>query len=258
MGEGLDDARDYKRARQRKAADPNHGDAQKHIRETAERRLAQLLLARFLLLNLLVQEARKIRGGLNEKEHRRLWVLLQAHPKTFRDDFEEDVFTSLARHLRHASISDLKDRIRRQRLELSTLLTEVENPVTGELERPPFFCVLDESQVATTLRHGEFMSGDNLTKRPVLREIWLLWSTVLEPWQMRLVLSGTGIELQELKDTLESSALKGERYDIKSDIGAFEDPRSQVEYIKRYIPARWADPQWAEFLVRAWGWLRGR
>jgi hypothetical protein len=255
----LDDARDYQRAKKKKEADPKTKAAIKHIRETAERCLAQLLLARFLLLNLLVQEARKLPGGLQEKEHRRLWVLLQAQPnQIFGADFKEDIVTEFARLLRHASIYDLKDRIRDQFLELSFLLTKVENPATGQDQRPPFFCVLDEAQVAATLRHGEFMSDDELTKRPVLREIWLLWSTVLPPEQMRLVLSGTGIELQALRDTLESSALKGERYDIKSDIGAFEDPGSQAEYIKRYVPACWTDPQWMEFLVRAWGWLHGR
>jgi hypothetical protein len=102
------------------------------------------------------------------------------------------------------------------------------------------------------------MSGDNSTGRPVLREIWLSWSTVLQPEQMRLMLSGTGIELQALTDTLDSSALKRERYDLKSDVGAFEDTGSQAEYIRRYVPANWTDPHWSQFLVRAWAWFHGR
>jgi hypothetical protein len=259
----LDQAHDYERAKKRKDANPNDEDAIKHIRKTAERRLAQLLLARFLLLNLLVEEARKIPGGLQEKEHRRLWVLLQAQPnqlfgKIDGKDFKEDIFTELSRLLRYASISDLRARILMLRQDLSPLLTDVVNPAHGQLQRPPFFCVLDKVQVTATLRHGEFMSGDNSTKRPLLREIWLLWSNLFPPSQMRLVLSGTGIELQALRDTLDSSVLKGECYDIKSDIGAFDDPISQAEYIKRYIPARWADTQRTEFLARAWGWLHGR
>jgi hypothetical protein len=111
MGE-LDDARDCKRAKTSKEADSKAKATIEHIREAAEYRLAQLLLARFLLLNLLVQEARKTLGGLQEKEHRRLWVLLQAQPnRIFGANFKVDIFTALARLLQHASTNDLKDRI---------------------------------------------------------------------------------------------------------------------------------------------------
>jgi hypothetical protein len=108
------DARDYKRATLKKETDPKDNAAIKHIRETAERRLAQLLLTRFLLLNLLVQEAEKLPGGLQEKEHRRLWVLLQAQPLNFGDNFQDEIFTDLTRLLRHADIYDIKNRIRVQ------------------------------------------------------------------------------------------------------------------------------------------------
>jgi hypothetical protein len=252
----LDDAADYKRA---KKAYPKTNAAIDHIREVAERRLAQLLLARFLLLDIFVQEAQKIPGGLQEKVHRRLWVLLQAQPNgIFGADYKGDIFTELAQLLRYAPTSILKDRIATQYQKLSFLLTKVCNTFTGKDDRPPFFCVLDEAQVIATLRRGEFVSEDGSTACSLFREAWLLYTTVLVPEQMRLVLSGTGIELQDLKDTLVSSVLKREPYDIKSNIGAFETRESQAEYIKRYVPASWADPNWAEFLDRAWGWLRGR
>jgi hypothetical protein len=256
MGE-LDDAQDYKRAKAKKDTDPKARAAIEHIRETAEHRLAQLLLARFLLLNLLIQEAQQVQGGLQEKEHRRLWVLLQAQPEIFGNG-KDDVFTTLARLLQHTSIYDLKARICKQYQDVRPVLTKVLNPATGADKVPPLFCVLDEAQIAASLRCGDFTSGDYSSKRPVLREIWLLWSTVLQYWQMRLVLSGTGIDLQALQDTLGSSGLKEEPYHLKSNIGAFEDPQSQAEYIKKYIPAHWTNPRWSEFLVRAWAWFHGR
>jgi hypothetical protein len=228
------------------------------MREVAERRLSQLLLARSLLLNLLVQEARELPGGLREKEHRRLWVLLQARPQIFGKLFKGDIFTELTRLLRDTATSDLKHRIFLQYRELSSLLQNVRNPATGKDTMPPFFCVLDEVQITVTQRLGDFMSGENLTKRPILREIWLLWTAVLQPEQMRLVLSGTGIEQQALKDTLLSAVFMMHPYRLKSDVGAFEDPDIQAEYIKRYVPARWSDPHWMGFLDRAWAWLRGR
>ena len=46
-----------------------------------ERRLLQLLLARLLLLNLFIEVANCSRTGLQQKEHRRLWTLLQVQHK---------------------------------------------------------------------------------------------------------------------------------------------------------------------------------
>jgi hypothetical protein len=255
----FDNLQDYTRARIKQEENPKTTAAIKHMQETAKRGFAQLLLARFLLLNLLVREAKNVRGGLKEKVHRRLWVLLQAQPvSVFGKDFDFDVFTEFARLLRPADLSELHDRIRAQYRKLSFLLTKVYNPATGQFEAPPLFLVADEAQITTTLRYGQFFSEDNSSKRSVLREIWLSWTSVLDDQQMRIVLAGTGIELQTLVDTLASPALKPERYQIWSDIGAFEDSGSQAEYIKKYIPANWTDERWAEFLIRAWAWFRGR
>jgi hypothetical protein len=52
---------------------------------------------------------------------------------------------------------------------------------------------------------------------------------------MCLVLSGTGIELQVLSETLVSSALKPASYQLQHDIGMFEDPEYQAEYIKQVL-----------------------
>jgi hypothetical protein len=257
--EELGDATDYQRAKEMKEADPKAKAPIKHMKETAERRLAQVMLAYFLLLNLLVEEASALPGKLQEHEHRRLWVLLQACPHLFSGDFESDVFTDLTRLLPETTTTDLKSRIRIACKAFSGLLRKaIFNPDTGQQQQPPFYCVIDEVQVTVTERLGDFMSGDNSTERPILREIWLLWTGVLNFWQMRLVLSGTGIEQQALENTLSSDALKEHTYQTKSDIGAFDDPASQAEYIRRYLPASWSDPSRQEFFARAWAWLHGR
>jgi hypothetical protein len=253
----LDTARDYQRAKRMKVAS-NSQAAVNHMHETVEHRLAQLLLARFILLCFLIREANNTPGGLQEKVHRRLWVLLQARPTIFSADFDVDIFADLANLLRGSSIHDLKSCIRFYYRELLPFLKPVRNPATDADETPPLFCVLDEAQATTTLHMGDFMSDDRTTNRPILREIWLLWSTILNSEQMRLVLSATGIKLQALKETLASSALKLHSYMVKSDIGAFEKSESQAEYIKRYVPACWANPDWAEFLARSWRWFHGR
>jgi len=80
-----------------------------NMRRVEERRFTQVLLARFLLLNLLVQQARELPWGLREKEHRRLWVLLQAHPKIFSPNI--DIFTKLTQLLGEADAADLSGRL---------------------------------------------------------------------------------------------------------------------------------------------------
>jgi hypothetical protein len=229
-----------------------------HIQETARRGLGQLLLARFLLLSLLVEEVKLISQPLPWAQYRRLWVLLQAQPNViFGADFQVDVFTDFALLLRPASRFNLEDRIRVKYQELSFLLTVVNNPATRKDQKPPFFCVLDEAQIANGLRCGNFFSETFSAKRSVLREIWFSWTSVLNPQQMRLVISGTNIELQSLLETF-SPALKPESYQLQHDIGAFEDAEHQAEYIRQYIPADWADESWKEFLNRAWAWFHGR
>jgi len=225
-----------------------------HMRETVERRLAQLLLARFLLLRLLIEVARELPEGLQQKEHRRLWVLLQAQPNILGRGPQEDIFTGLTFLLRDTSISDLKHRIHRQHKELENLLKVHDpTPVTHH-----FFCVLDEAQITISERNGEFISQDNKTERPILREIWRSWDTVLTSGHMHLVISGTGIGLQLLQDTLKSPTHKQPSYHLVHEIGGFDDPIIQAEYIKRYVPMCEEDSHWVGFLPRAWAWLRGR
>jgi len=225
--------------------------ALKHMKEVAERRFTQLLLARFLLLGLLVQEARELQGGLQPMEHRRLWVLLQVQPHIL--DHYEDIFTALTELLRETSTSDLKVRMHRQCKELNRSL-EVHNPATGVGEAPPIFCVLDQVQTLSG-RLRKLMWEDKTTQ---LREIWLSWNKVLRSPQMRFVLSGTGVKLRAIKDTLTSTACEQYPYVLVHDIGAFEDDSTQAQYIRRYVPMPSDEPIWEECLTRAWAWFRGR
>ena len=263
----LDNSQDYTDAKERiGGADQNPEAAQAaftHIREVVERRLAQLLLARFLLLDLLVQEAQKFQEGLQPKELRHLWVLLQAQPSLLIP--KRDAFQDFTQKLNGASTNSLKDRICKKYDALSGLLQEAHNPplsgLLQEAHNPTLFCVLDEVQVTISRefgRVGEFLSQDKITKRPILREIWLSWIEMLQPGQMNLVLSGTGIEFQALSDTLSSTAVKEHQYTIVHSIGAFEDPSIHAQYIERYLPEPLDKKRWQEFLIRAWAWFRGR
>ena len=260
MTSELDRARDYDTALTMMNAKGEKEDAAlKHIQEVTERRLAQLILARFLLLKLLVQEARELTSGLQQREHRRLWVLLQVQPQIFHRTRDGDIFTDLTQLLRYTSTDDLKRRIKTLYNELSDLREKVYDHTTGTYTIPLFFCVLDEVQVTTSQRVGEFRSSDKVIKPSILRQIWISWTRMLGYKEMRLVRSGTGIDRKALEGTLKSTGSKPKFYQVVHETGAFDEPEAQKDYIKRYVPAlNWSDPLWEQFLIRAWTWLRGR
>jgi hypothetical protein len=252
----LDDARDFKKALRRLESSPINSDSFIHIQKVAEGRLAQLLLGRFYLLNLFIEAAQDLPKGLNEDFHRKLWVLLQVRPSILGGTPPRDVFRDFAKVLRGISNDDLKKRICSEHVRFRMLLENSLCPPSLQ-EVPPLICVVDEVQATPSLRLGHFR-GSKGDPRPIFREIYLLLSTVLEPSQMRLLLSGTGIRVSELEVVLGSDTLQLAPYRKWKDLGAFDQPELQQQYIKQYIPANWTDPVWEAFLSRAWDWTRGR
>ncbi len=238
--------RDYERAKTMNKGDSVTQESIDHTRETASRALSQVLLSRFLLLGLLVEEVQALeeQEQLSWLQYRRLWVLLQVQPIEI---FGRDLFLELALFLRPANRSDLHTRTRNKFKELPS-----------QLKTGSFYCVLDEAQVITDIRYRDFFSENVSSTCPLLREIWCSWTTIFHPLEMSLILSGTGLKEDEITATLSSNAFKPANYAIKRDIGAFDDPGDQANYIRMYIPADWSDMKWQEFLKRSWAWFRGR
>ena len=242
----IDDASDYKQARNLKGIDPY---AFPHMGNTTERRLLQLLLSRLLLLNLFIEVAKSSPTGLQQKEHRRLWTLLQVHPDIIKGHFCGDIFADLTRRLRHTTSENLRNLVKEAHTNLCDLL-DVPN---GELT---LFNVLDEVQEALTL--GGYQSNDQKTLCPLLRETYRVWSILLGS-KFPLILSGTRINYQIIDEALGSCHVKAQPYIRLHDIGAFDEPCSQVAYIQQYFPPTlFQTPAWNAFLSRAWAWLRGR
>jgi hypothetical protein len=254
----LDTAKGYQQANEARKENPENHQAFGHMQNAVTRRILQLLLARFLILNLLIEEAKKS-GGVRQKEHRRLWVLLQVLPNQFSDDLQEDLFLTVARVLRHATVEDLRGRIFRLYQTLRQYIEEVAIPGTNSTRIPPFYVIIDEIQSLSRKRIGEFRSTEKTwVQRPVLREIWRTLKTILLESQLRIILSGTGIDMGQIKNTLGSQALLPEPIPVYSSLGGFVDIKSQTKYIQRYIQAPWTEKNWEEFLTRAFAWFRGR
>jgi hypothetical protein len=216
-----------------------HNDAAiLHMDDTGIRCCTQVTLARFLIVNFFISMAQGVAGGLQPKEHRRLWVLLQVHPRLFCN---RDIFAELSALLNDADIQFMNQRITSEYQKLrSTLQAEYPNAET----LPPLFLAVDEAQVTTHKAYAEFVSRDSQRERPELKPLWLVITSVLFPKEMRVVLLGTGIEIKAIKDTLGSVTLKPANFTIKSNIGAFENPEFQAGYIKYYVSTRWSDPKW--------------
>ena len=224
------------------------------MEEKVKRRAFQFLLARFVLLNLFIDEAKKCEGGLWPSDHRTLWVLLQARPT---DVLGEDAFVKLVRALRDLSLDDLETEIKNQYSVLECILESAIHPTTGQLMRRPLYCFLDEMQKTVTDRMGEYWSEDKIKERPLLRPIWESIIKVLGTTEMLVILSGTAINEQLLQAVLKSSAFTFLQYKIIQDIGAFDDPDVQNKYIQGYLMVDQSTAR-HEFLKRAWGWCRGR
>ena len=221
------------------------------MQHTTERRLLQLLLARLLLLNLFIEVAQSSRTGLQEKEHRRLWTLLQVNPDIIKGHFCGDIFADLTARLRHTTSENLRDLVEEVHTKLCCLL----RPPNGELI---LFNVLDEVQEALTLCMGDYQSNDRITPCPLLRETYRVWSIILGS-KFPLILSGTGIKYHVIDEILGSGHAKARPYARLHDIGALDDPCSQAAYIQHYFPPTlFSSSAWMAFLSRAWVWLRGR
>lgn len=172
---------------------PNVREAARHMRQKVQRRVWQFLLARFLLPNLLLEEASTC-GGLRPSDHRQLWVLLQARPT---DMFSEDASKVLSKALNISSLDDLEIQTKEQYSKLENIL-----------DHRPLYCFLDEIQSTTSDRMGEYWSHDMEKERPLLRPIWQSLTRILEPAKMLVILSGTAINEDSLLDVLDSSTFK--------------------------------------------------
>jgi hypothetical protein len=115
-----------------------------------------------------------------------------------------DIFADLTGRLRHMTSENLKDLF----MEAHTKLCDLLAVSNGELT---LFNVLDEVQEAVTLCIGDYQSNDQTTPRPLLPEIFCVWSILLGS-KFPLIISGTGINYQLIDETLGSGHVKARPY----------------------------------------------
>ncbi|KAG8829656.1 hypothetical protein FRC17_006218 [Serendipita sp. 399] len=208
------------------------------------------------ILSMLLHEYGEDFGG---NKLQKVWVLMQAQTVLFD---EQDVFLLLTNQLRPIWTPDLHRMISDQYSRMLHILKPISFPNLEGKHIPPFFCVLDEVQVTAgrgeLARTGEFISNDNRTNPPFLREIWRAWTDALNSSQLRLIVAGRGLDSVAINSALSSAVCKPPPFRTISVIGSFDDTRSQDQYLQRCIQVDWTSPSWNAFLSRAHIWFWGR
>ena len=213
--------------------------------EVALRRSQLLLYARYVFFRVFLQCAAGMNGGITE-DHKRRWLLVQLAPTILPPILTEkpDIFIIFTRLAGRASSEYLERSIYHESLIIRDLL-----PRNSTL-----FCVLDEAQTLTT-GLDYFRSKPPTKARPFLRPIVAAWSRQLP----NLIVSGTGISMQEVADVIGSLVAKEGGTETVTEIGAFDNENSQRAYLERYLPPGYLDTSEGKVIASRVGyWLRGR
>ncbi|KAJ3886772.1 hypothetical protein GG344DRAFT_81368 [Lentinula edodes] len=222
------------------------------------------LLARLLVFKQYIAAVKNINGDLSQMQQKRRWLHLQLHPHLLSNDGREDLFKKLA--------GDLNKWFERQSLNLSQKTDIIESlsqsTVDGIMEalglyngEKPLYIVIDECQFAVTDMEDLFRSADWTAKRGVLREIARWWDSVLNQRSAilvgALIFTGTGLSRELISDVLSSVVMKPDYCTSVYDTGAFDDPKAQIAYLKRFFPPDiWQSSE--RLRNRTHYWLRGR
>ncbi|KAJ7512372.1 hypothetical protein B0H11DRAFT_479554 [Mycena galericulata] len=216
----------------------------------AQKRFTEVLLARIIIFQLFVEV---IKNRTDIAEPKKLWLLLQLRPLDLGFS-GGDCFDKLTSTLRnsppHFVVSQIIER-----------LQEIRQWSHRDYSSPALFIVLDEAQYAARGLFSAFRSArDNLLHRPILREIVRAWvAQSFKALGLWLIISGTGIDHNVMKQVLASAVMKPEDVRLISNIGAFSDVDEHIAFIERYIPPRILETLSGKALVkRMTYWLHGR
>ena len=212
----------------------------------AIRTLSKVFLARWIVLQTFIDVVRDDNQGDLPSSIRHDWLLFQLHPANTSTSMIYDPFKHIFLQLSGASQETL-----------DTLVGEYSSRVLAEIKAKPFFCVIDEAQVAGDVCMGAFSSSDGKTPRPVLRPL-VGYFKMLQ--SIRLIVSGTGFSLSLFTDVMGSNVSKATTLPFVDHFtGNFFEEEAQLSYVARYLPHTYLDSESGKHLkTRIRRWLRGR
>lgn len=216
-------------------------------RIAASRQFLTLLYARTCIFRVFLECASNMLGGITE-DHKGHWLLIQLMPQALLG--LPDVFSAFTQLVAGASIDDLRTTIQEE-------LGRIRHLLATHSEQPALFCVLDEAQVPTSKLSDYFRSDNDAAQpRPILREIIRAWMHSIP----NLIISGTGVSMQEMETVLGSVVAKeGPQPKTETDLGAFDNEQSQRAYLECYLPPNFLDSDAGKLVASRIGyWLHGR
>ena len=157
------------------------------------------------------------------KNHRKCWLLIQLAPVTLLQ--KPNIFLAITWLAGGASEEYL------------TVAIQHEAQITKQLlpQPPTLFCMLDGVQVLTKASDHFQSAANSVIPQPILHPIVCEWSSILPD----LIVSGTGISMQEVKTVISSAvAREGDAGcpETVTEIGGFDDEGGQQAYLKQYFP----------------------
>jgi hypothetical protein len=213
-------------------------------REVTVRYCLRVLYARVLVFRVFLECAARL-GGITE-QHKGKWLLIQLAPQTVLG--LADIFLPLNDRLREASFNYLSLELRLEESKINQLLGS-----------SALFCVLDEAQVPANNFLDYFLSDTRpAARQPILREITGVWRQFFPA----LIVSGTGISMQEVDETALGTGvakLDGEKPEVITDLGAFDNEGDQLAFLKLYLPQKYLETEDGKVVASRVGrWLHGR
>jgi hypothetical protein len=218
--------------------------ANKTNTEIAEIALSKLLLARWSIFRLFIEEAKKQQRSLAGLKQEWLFFQLFSSSIYGDDPFNDFIEKCVAR----ADLSLLLD----LRVGLKP------KDILGSEFNEHFFYVIDEIQVAGMKYRECFSDARGKEERPVLRPILQTLSSDSD--YATIIVSGTGFSLSDFKTVFVSSVGKADdEWTTEYLTGDFTNPSIQSTYIERYLPASYLNsPSGSVLMRRMHKWLRGR
>ena len=213
--------------------------------------LDKLFLARWIVLQTFIDVVSDDNQGKLPSSIRHDWLLFQLHHADFPiikgPSKLRDPFTHIFWGLSGASKGTL-----------TTLINQYACQVLAII-KAPFFCVIDEAQVAGEVHMGAFSSSDGKTPRPVLRP---LVQYIKMFSNISLIVSGTGFSLSLFREVMGSRVQVCKATTppfVDHFTGNFFEEEAQLSYVARYLPHTYLDSESGKHLkTRIRRWLRGR
>jgi hypothetical protein len=193
----------------------------------ASRQLLKVLAARIAVFELFLDVAIQVDGELQEK-HKRIWLLFQLSDELMSYTTHHP-FVRIIRNCLHNASDDA----------LQALVNRLDDIRFKYMPRSRFIFGLDEAQRATRSYPNSFVSSSTPTQfRSIVREI----AKVFNRSAVKLVVSGTGLSVEDLREAISSGVSKPtEAVVLFHDLGMFDTWPKLKAFLDRYIPTSLLD-----------------